>query len=811
VVQQHRARREHFDFRLEWQGVLLSWAVPKGPSLDPAEKRLAVHVEDHPVDYADFEGVIPEGNYGAGAVIVWDIGRWFALSDPASGLESGKLDFELAGYKLRGRYTLVRTRGKERAKEASREWLLIKKRDAFAGPDAFSPRSVFSGLTIEELEAGPPREAALLRRIARLGAPRREVRTTDVELMLAEPATEPFTAPGWLFEIKYDGWRVLAAREKGRALVRTRGGRDATALFPELAAALRSLPCEHAILDGELVVLDAKGRPSFGSLQQRAQAGDARGAARADVELPATFFAFDLVAFGDHDLRPLPLHARRSLLAELVPEPGPVRVADAFPEQGERVYEEASRLGLEGVVAKRADAPYRAGRGPAWRKIPLRRTGDFAVVGYRAGRGARAPLGALHLAARDGSGLRYVGRVGSGLDDRAVRTLRAELEPLQRDTAPCEGAPATTREDRWVEPRVVVEARYSEMTRDGRLRQPVFVRRRDDKGVDAADPVPSPGREPAEPSEVPVEPPKRSAGRGVAFTNLEKIFWPEEGLTKGDLIDYYRSIAPWILPYLKDRPLVMVRHPDGIEGKSFFQKDAPAWAPEWVRRETLWSEHGGREIRYFVCDDVESLLFVANLGAIPLHVWSSRVTSLARPEWSILDLDPKGAPFLHVVRVAQRLRAVSEAIGLPTFVKTSGSAGLHVLVPLGAQLTFEQSRVLADLLARTVVAELSDIATLARRLAARGGRVYVDTGQNGHGKLLVAPFSVRALPGAPVSMPLRWSEVTPRLDPVRFTIRHAVTRMRRLESDPLAPVLSESPDLLAALERLRARVAGAQD
>jgi len=806
VVQQHQARRLHYDLRLEWNSVLLSWAVPKGPSLDPAEKRLAVQVEDHPLDYADFEGVIPEGNYGAGAVIVWDLGRWTPLEDPARGLASGKLDFVLHGHKLRGRFALVRTGGRRAAAAGAKEWLLIKKRDGFAAAGAaLSPRSVLSGLTIEERAAGVRRDAALARRIARLGAPRGRVRAADVGLMLAEPWPAPFSGKGWLFEIKYDGWRVVAEGGAGGALLRTRGGRDATAAFPEIARALAALPCAHAVLDGELVVPDADGRPRFAALQQRAQLGDARGAERAAVEQPAVLYAFDLLGFGDSDLRPLPLARRRELLASLLPGPGPLRVADAFPDDGRAVFAAVSRLGFEGVVAKRADAPYRAGRGPAWRKIASRRAGDFAVVGWTAGRGSRAALGALHLAARapDG-GLVYAGRVGSGLDDGAVRALAAALAPLAADAPRCRGAPPSTRADRWVEPRLVAEVRYAEGTREGRLRQPVFLRLRDDKPLAEIDAPPGPRREQA-PADPPATSPKPQPARSVAFTNLDKVFWPGEGLTKGDLVAYYRAIAPWLLPYLKDRPLTLVRHPDGIAGKSFFQKDAPAWAPEWVRRETLWSEHGGREIRFFVCDDVESLLFVANLGAIPLHVQASRVADLAHPDWCILDLDPKGAPFRDVVTLARALHALADEIGLPSCLKTSGSAGLHVLVPLGGRLTFAQARTLAELLAQVVVGQHAEIATRARRIGARGGRVYVDTGQNGHGRLLVAPFSVRALPGAPVSMPLRWSELGPRLDPRRYTIRNAVARMRRLGEDPLAPVLGPAPDLLGALERLAHR------
>lgn len=357
-----------------------------------------------------------------------------------------------------------------------------------------------------------------------------------------------------------------------------------------------------------------------------------------------------------------------------------------------------------------------------------------------------------------------------------------------------------------VEPRVVAEVRYAEGTRDGRLRQPVFLRLREDKGPAGIDAPPGPrGRAPEGPAKPKEKSTKPKPGHELVLTNLDKTFWPDQGLTKGDLFGYYRAIAPWLLPYLRDRPLTLVRHPDGITGKAFFQKDAPASAPAWVRRARLWSEHGRREIRFFVVDDVDALLYVANLGAIALHVQASRVADLAHPDWCILDLDPKGAPFRDVVAIARTLHALTGEIGLPAFLKTSGSAGLHVLVPLGGRLTFAQARTLAELLAREVVARHPEIATLARRVAARGGRVYVDTGQNGHGKLLVAPFSVRALPGAPVSMPLRWSELGPRLDPRRFTIRNALARLRRLGEDPLAPVRGPAPDLLGALERLARR------
>jgi bifunctional non-homologous end joining protein LigD len=809
VVQQHAARRLHYDLRLEWGGVLLSWAVPKGPSLDPAEKRLAVQVEDHPVEYADFEGLIPEGNYGAGSVIVWDLGRWTPVEDPDEGLASGKLLFDLHGYKLRGRFTLVRTGGKK--KPDGRDWLLIKKPDAFAS-DAVDPHadtSVLSGLTLEERRDGSPRLAELARAIAKSDAPRREVSASELSPMLAERILQPFSSPDWLFEVKYDGYRMIGAREGERASLLTRNGRAAAGRFPEIARALAALPVSRVIVDGEIALTDAEGRPSFALLQQRAALSGAIEIAAAAVASPVTYFVFDLLAFGEFDLRDVPLRTRKEWLARLVPPRGPLRLAPWFPERGEAVYAEIRARRLEGMVAKRLDSPYRSGRGPLWKKLRVVASDDFAIVGYTPARGGRSGFGALHLASHVNGELRYFGRVGTGFRDAELASLREALDALRRPTPPCVGAVPQTRGNVWVEPRLVGEVSFTEVTRAGSLRHPLWIGLREDK--DPSECVregPGPDADGAEP-EPPLAPiePEGGAARAVPFTNLEKVFWPGGGATKGDLIDYYRRIAPWLLLYLRDRPLVMTRYPDGIEGKSFFQKDAPAWVPDWVRTEQMWSEHAEREVNYFVCDDLESLLYVINMGTIPLHVWASRVGDLQHPDWCILDLDPKGAPFADVVAIANQIRAICGELALPAYPKTSGSSGLHVLLPLGGRLTFAQCQMLAELLARLVVRRCPEIATVARNVRAREGKVYVDFLQNGHGRLLVAPFSVRPLPGAPVSMPLRWSEVNGRLDPRRYTIHNALARMRRLDADPLAPVLGPAPDLARALARLAEMVA----
>jgi len=826
VIQKHAARRLHYDFRLELGGVLKSWAVPLGPSADPADKRLAVAVEDHPVEYADFEGIIPPGEYGAGPVIVWDRGAWRPVEDPVAGLAKGKLLFTLHGYKLRGEWTLVRT------KRDPREWLLIKHRDGEADPGRTRPpseASVLSGLTLEELREAPARAARLAAEAARLGARPGRFDLAAARPMLAESRDQPFDAAGWIFELKWDGYRALAAKEAGEARLRYRSGADASAAWPEIARAVRALPADRLLLDGEIAVLDEEGRPSFSRLQQRAQLGRPAEVARAALADPAVLMAFDLLALGDLDLRPLPLSVRKSLLRELLPRQGPLRFADHVEEQGVALFGAVRARGLEGVVGKRADAPYRAGRSPAWVKVRSERTADLAVVGFTApgGRG-RVGLGALHLAWHDGARLVYAGSVGSGFDDAELGALRARLAPRARREPPCAGEAPKGRGNTWVEPELCVEVRYLAVTPDGLLRHPIFVRLREDKrpeecareggeepqagaGSGAASGTASGTAAAAGPG--PAAGPATASGAAagstdihVQVTNPTKVFFPEDGYTKADLVAYYRAVAPWMLPLLRDRPLVLTRYPDGIHGKSFFQKDAPEWTPAWVRRVQVWSEERNAEVDHFVCDDERTLAYLANLGAIPIHVWSSRAPELGRPDWCVLDLDPKEAPFRHVVEIARALRRLCDDLGLPSHPKTTGQAGLHVLVPLGGQLTHEQSRQLAGLMGRVVADELPGIATLQRTVGARQGKVYVDTLQNGQGKTIAAAYCVRPRPGAPVSAPLAWSEVDGRLDPSRFTIRTLPKRLARQKEDPLRGVLSEKPDLVGALERLHRRL-----
>src|SRR6266446_625131 len=805
IVHMHDATRLHWDLRLEMDGVLRSWAVPKGPSANLADKRLAVKVEDHPLEYGDFEGIIPEGNYGAGTVIVWDRGVWVPLEDVREGFEKGKLLFELRGYKLRGRWTLIKL------KKTAKEWLLIKERDEYVSTEPFSNESVLSGLTNDELRNAKQRAEPIKKELAKLGAPKRALRVEDTELMLAETRADPFTKDGWIFEVKLDGYRMRAACQDGEPILYSRKGLDYAESFPEIARAVKAIPFEGVILDGELVVLNDTGHPSFSKLQVRAKLG-AREAKRAAIESPATLYVFDVLAFEGYDLRKLPLVKRKEILRKVLPQTGPLRFSEHFEKNGEALYEQVVTLGLEGIVAKKADSPYRDGRSGDWLKIRADRIDDFVVVGFSKPKGSRGGFGSVHVGAYKDGRLIYCGRAGSGFTGDQIDEISAQLLALVRKTPPCDppehGALPKGPDHTWVEPKLVCDVRYKEITRDGLLRQSVFVRFRDDKKPEDVRMPGSGSTEQDEPArkEEPQRTAARSVLREVKFSNLDKVFWPDEKYTKGDLIEYYRSMAPWLLPYLKDRPVVLTRYPDGINGKSFYQKDAPGFVPEWIQTIPIWSEDTQRDISYFVCNDVESLVYLVNLGTIPLHMWMSRIDDLTKPDWCLIDLDPKDAPFEHVITLAKTMRKLCEQVEMPAFVKTTGKSGLHVMLPLGRQMTYQQCLQFAMLFARLVTDRHRDIATTQRTISKRDGKVYVDAFQNRAGQLMVAPYSVRPTVGAPVSMPIEWDEVTGKLHNSNFTIANALKRMQKLGHDPVVKVLELKPKLMGVLERLNKRL-----
>jgi len=790
----------HWDLRLEIDGVLRSWAVPKGPSANVADKRFAALVEDHPLDYANFEGTIPSGNYGAGEVIVWDRGTWTPLNDIHEGFRKGKLLFELNGFKLHGRWTLVRMKGRKADEHSDgnsdgRQWLFIKERDQWADEDApYSDRSVISGLTVTELKNPAPLSRRLVQAAKRVAEAVPMNASTPPAPMLAT-AGEVFDGRDWLFELKYDGYRLIVDKSSNGVVLRSRNGHDLTNSFPEIAhTAERILPARF-MMDGELVVLNSRGVPDFSLLQSRARLSGELEVARMAIELPCTYFAFDLLGVGDLDLRQTPLEKRKRLLTKLIPSHGAIRYSEHVIGEGRATFDTAAKLGLEGVVGKRRSSHYQSGRSRDWIKIRHRKTGDFVILGWVPNRSNARDIGAIALGEFRAGEIVYVGRAGSGLNATIRQSLDEAFSSLKPVAPPDGVSERQAGKIRWLEPRLGCEVAYREYTRDGHLRHPVFLRLRPDKRPEeCTGGFDDPGELSLTPAEVP----------DVTVTNPDKIFFPEKGLSKLDMIRYYERIAPWMLPYLAERPIVLTRFPDGIHGKSFYQRDAPDFVPDWIRRQVLWSESAEREVHYFIVESASALKYLANLGTIPIHTAHSRLMDLEHPDWCVLDLDPKSAPFKDVIRLAKAIGELTDELELPAYPKTSGKSGLHVIIPLARQLTHDHARTLAELIARVIVDRHPDKATIARSVKARQNKVYVDYLQNGQGQLLVAPFSVRAEPAASVSMPLKWSEVNGRLSNENFHITNALRRMSRLGSDPLAPILTDEPDLHRALSRLSA-------
>lgn len=838
VIQKHSARRLHYDFRLEMEGVLRSWAVPKGPSLNPADKRLAVMVEDHPIEYGDYEGVIPQGNYGAGSVIVWDRGE-YSVIDPAHGdaaqaVRKGKLDLELRGYKLRGAYTLVRTRRTQKSSSGDKEqWLLIKKRDPHAASEDVTelhPRSVLSGLTVEEMRDASAVEQQVVALLKERKAPayNGEMSFKAFPLTLAKLTEEPFDGDGWLFEIKYDGVRALAIRDGAHTRLFARSGIEITARYPELRTALDALPCEHFAIDAEIVALGEEGRPSFELLQRRMHLSDPRDIARASLAVPVVMFAFDLLVFAGFDLRRMALEERKQILARLIRGEGPVRYCDHVIARGRDFHQAAAGAQLEGIVAKRRDSNYAGVRTDNWLKIKCPSTQRFVIGGWTDPEGSRTHFGALLIGQYDADGkLRFVTRAGTGFNDERLREIYRLLKERAVDASPFRPAkgdqPAPPRGSHFCRPELVCEVRFTEFTNAGGLRHPSFqgmVANADPRECIYETPHTDSDRDgkaesrPGDPAPMQMKKSLRretasaSSAAPPAFTvtNPDKIFWPAEKYTKGDLVEYYESVAKWMLPYLKDRPVMMVRYPDGIEGKSFYQKDAPGFAPEWMRKERIYSEDSQREIAYFVLESAEALGYIANLGTIPIHIWSSRIGSLEHPDWLLFDIDPKGSTTPGAIAVAREVALLLRRLGLRPVIKTSGQMGLHVVVGLKPRYTYEQARAFSELVARVVVARIPELATINRNVHGRKGRVYIDYLQLGHGKTIAAPFAVRPITRAPVSAPIDFAELQPELDPGDFNIKSMPRRMARLRRDPFAGALDDPQTLEEALPKLEAEV-----
>jgi bifunctional non-homologous end joining protein LigD len=811
VVHLHDATRKHYDLRVERGGVLLSFAVPHGPSLDPAKKHLAIQTEDHPIEYLDFEAVIPDGNYGAGPMIVWDRGRIaYRETSAEDGLVKGKLDFDLQGYKLRGRFALVRT------KRGPNEWLLIKKEDSFASKTrdvaVEEPRSVLSGLTVEELGRAVKIQGELEERAKGLaGAKAGRPDGTKIVPMLCATTNVDLDDPGLLYELKLDGMRILAQKDGDKVALTNRKLRDYTGVFPEIARAMAALPARRVVLDGEVVAFDAAGKPNFNRVAQRLHLTRHHEIRLQMVETPVVFMVFDVLAFGEIDLMGVPLVQRKTLLRDLLHGAGVLRMLDHLEGSGKALHEFCRANRLEGLVAKRTTSRYEPGpkRGGDWIKVKCERDEDFVVVGISRGEGIRKELGALDLATYENGKLIHRGKVGSGLDDKSIALLLETLLPLAVPEKQAEGEYLPAPAGRvHVKPELVVSVRFLGWSEDGHARFPVFRGIRDDMGPKdcTAGPKSGDSMEVTRGAEG-ERPAVREAPRKVHVTNRAKVLFPEDGITKGELCAHYESIAPAILPYLKDRPVALLRYPDGIHGKSFYQWNVPMGVPTWVKTANILHDDG-QDRHVFLINDVETLLVVANLATIPIHMLASRGSAREECEFFTIDLDVELATFADGVMLARSLKGMLDSLGLPGFLKTSGQSGLHVLVPLGPGVPYEAAKMLTELVGRLLTQRHPDQATMERVIAKRGARVFVDTGQTGRSRTIVAPWAVRAKPGAPVSMPLFWEELSAELDPQAFTIRTARARYDAV-GDPMAGLLTERPNVAAAIGKLQGEVAKA--
>src|SRR5262245_33383781 len=686
VIQKHRATRLHYDFRIEMEGILRSWAIPKGPSLNPSEKRLAMLTEDHPIDYGDFEGTIPKGNYGAGKVIIWDNGIYEMVDPetPEKGWQKGKLHFVLKGKKLNGAWVLVR------GSRAPNEWIFFKVRDEFASQETDiteeRPESVVSGKLVDEMgEQSRSKQwvTPIERELEQFGMKEagRAPLPKNVQPMLATLIEKPFNNKEWLFELKMDGVRALVVKNGSKLNMWTRNANDLTRRFPSLAEAFADLPVDTVILDGEIVALDEKGHSHFNLIHLRIHLSRPRDIAAAEERIPVYFYAFDVLYLNGYNIMKFPLLERKAVLRKLIPDSnGWIRFADHVEEKGIRFFEVVSKHGLEGIVAKLKSSEYQQGRSRHWLKIKTQHTDHFVVGGFTVPEGSRKYFGALLLGLYRQGDFIYVGRAGGGFDDEALAQTYEELKPLVTKTTPFKDVPAEIKKATWVKPTLVCEVRFTEWTSDRRLRAPVFMGFRDDidpKQCQLEESIPQDNSRHLRNSRPPIGP-----MTPIEFTNLDKVFWPEDGYTKGDLIEYYDKVSSYLIPHLQDRPLVFERFPNGIYGQSFYQKDAPDHTPDWIRTQKIWSADVERDIRYFIGADREQLLYIANTGNIQQNPWMSRVHHLDHPDYLVFDLDPVEAPFSSVQQVAIVLKEILEELGLRGYPKTSGASGIHVHLPV---------------------------------------------------------------------------------------------------------------------------------
>lgn len=863
VIQKHDASRLHYDLRLELDGVLKSWAVPKGPSLNPKDKRLAMLVEDHPFDYRTFEGVIPEGNYGAGTVIVWDEGTYEPLTPATSKkqqekllaeqFDAGSMKFRLHGSKLSGEFALVKMKGRD-----ANAWLLIKHRDASACEEdiTLKDRSIISGKTIEEIAGDPKskqwqsnrqssqtsKSTKKIKRSARRVVPVSNVNSdsnadkilagisqkkkspipSDVKPMLATLVTEPVDKGEWFYEVKWDGFRALSYTSQRNVDIRSRNNKDFNSKFYPIHEALKNWGID-AVVDGEIVVVNAHGVPDFNALQEW----------RSEADGQLVYYLFDLLWYNGYSLMDVPLKYRKELLKAIIPSSGAIRESETFDINGHEFFRIADEMGLEGIVAKSAESIYTPDvRSKAWLKIKTERHQEAVIAGYTKNEGSDKPFSALLLGVYEDDRLIFIGPVGTGFTRDTQVTLLEQMQTLQTKTCPFSEVPDYNKPSRfrpnppkaevtWLKPKLVAEIAYRAIGADGGLRHPSFRGLREDKAPKSVTrelPLDPKGIASKEPNVVherlltSVEPIERKTllnpkdetqvrninGHDLKFPNLSKIFWPDEQITKRDMLNYYYQVAPYILPHLMDRPQTLNRFPNGIQGKSFYQKDVTGKVPAWISTYKYFSEGDQREKHFMVCTDEASLLYMAALACIEINPWSSRTQTPDHPDWCVIDLDPgETTKFKHVIEAACVTKSVLDTLELPSYCKTSGSTGLHIYIPLGAKYTYEESKEFARALVKIVHSQLPKTTSIERKVSDREGKMYLDFLQNRPQATLAGVYSLRPKPHAPVSIPLHWDEVKSGLSITDFTIFNAMDRIKET-GDLFAPVLAEGIEMQQA-------------
>jgi bifunctional non-homologous end joining protein LigD len=822
VIQKHDATRLHYDFRLELDGVLKSWAVPKGPSMNPADKRLAMMVEDHPYDYKDFEGTIPEGNYGAGTVMLWDEGTYHALEtkDPKesakilrAGLAKGEIKFFLEGEKLTGGFVLVKLRGSYGGKKNENSWLLIKEKDEHVLKADITKQdtSVRTESTMEEIAGGSGKTWKSNRKAkgeqskpepaktdrAKATAPvsgKKSAMPHHVKPMLATLVDEAFDREDWIFEIKWDGFRGLAEVKKRKVELYSRNLLSFNEQYAPIVKELKELDCD-AVFDGEIVCLDAKGKSSFQLLQNFNNTGKGN----------LVYYVFDLLYYNGYDLREQQLLKRKELLKSVLPSSGRIRYSDHVETDGIEFFKAAQKQGLEGIIGKNGESEYKtARRSSDWVKIKTHMRQEAVIAGFTKPRGSREKFGALVLGVYEGDELKYIGHTGSGFNDKSLKDMHEKLMRLVTKDSPFEKIPKTNAPVTWVKPKLVCEISFAEWTSDGSMRQPIFQGLRLDKKASEVikeKPVDmSKTKSFAKAAPSSKETHLKISGKDVKVTHLDKVYWPKEKYTKGDLIEYYRKMAHVMLPYLKDRPENMNRHPNGIDGPSFYQKDVEDH-PSWIKTKKVFSESNNKDIHYLICNDEATLVYMANLGCIEINPWNSTASNIDNPDYAIIDLDPEDIGFDKVVEVAQVTHKILEKYGIDSYCKTSGATGLHIFIPLAGKYDYDLVRQFAQVLVTMVNQELPKITSLERSPKKRQKKIYLDYLQNRHGQTLAAPYSVRPKPGATVSTPLEWKEVNKKLKPTDFNIKNIFKRLEK-KGDLWKPVLGKGVDIEKAIKKM---------